>query len=543
MIAVLAERLEGRGTLHLAALCLGLGVMAALGGCSGDSASGGSLGATPGGAQDNDLAEKQIDQGGVPRPEAITVEGMLNAHDLPLAGVACEQDLCINAAYGVAPSLDTRRSAVFLQMGFDSGINAATFKRSPLNVAVVVDRSGSMAGTKIQAVRTALSRLIDQLNQADRLAIVMFDDRVELLLPSTPVADREALRALLPKIYDRGTTNMAAGLTAGFEQVTQNGGQAGIMDRVIVLTDALTNTGDIDTQTFVDLATTHAERGIGLTVLGVGTDLNQDLVLAISRLRGGNYLFLQDSQKISTVFDADFDYLMTPLAYQLKFTLAPAPGFRVARVYGYPAWQVGQSTVEIEVATVFLSKKHGALVARIEPIEGWPTGQPPLAELALSYATAGSGETVTQGVSSTYQGTSPLGDQAVFHSQPGVRRSVAFVNAALGEQAACSLYWNDRRADAITLLNDTQELLLGESIVLDDLELAEEARVVDELRSNMQASGTSPSPVYHPVATDEGDQYPSIACTVTSPRSQHRGWMLLGALAGMLLGARRRRSR
>jgi Ca-activated chloride channel family protein len=64
----------------------------------------------------------------------------------------------------------------------------------------------------------------------------------------------------------------------------------------------------------VTLASEAADRNIGLTVLGVGTDLNQELVLAISELRGGNYLFLLDSQKISSVFDDHFDYLVTPLA-------------------------------------------------------------------------------------------------------------------------------------------------------------------------------------------------------------------------------------
>ena len=166
------------------------------------SSSSGDMGATPGGAQDNDLANTQIEQGGVPKPEAITVEGMLNAHDLPLDAALCEKDLCINAALGVAPALDTRKSAMFLQMGFESGIDPATFHRTPLNLGVVVDRSGSMAGTKLVAVRTALSHLLDQLNEADRLALVLFDHTVSVLLPSTPVSDRESIRDALAR--DRG---------------------------------------------------------------------------------------------------------------------------------------------------------------------------------------------------------------------------------------------------------------------------------------------------------------------------------------------------
>ena len=63
------------------------------------------MGATPGGAQDNGLAQTQVSQGGVPKPEAFTVEGLLNQYDLPLESLPCTQDLCIDAAYGVASVL------------------------------------------------------------------------------------------------------------------------------------------------------------------------------------------------------------------------------------------------------------------------------------------------------------------------------------------------------------------------------------------------------------------------------------------------------
>ena len=136
----------------------------------------------------------------------------------------------------------------------------------------------------------------------------------------------------------------------------------------MVFTDAMTNTGETDTETFIGLASDNAQKGVGLTVFGVGIDLNQDLVLAISKLRGGNYFYLQDAAKISTVFDVDFDYLVTPLAYDLRSRLEPkATGFRIAQVYGYSSWQAGSTAVEINVATVFLSRNHGAIVARLEP--------------------------------------------------------------------------------------------------------------------------------------------------------------------------------
>jgi Ca-activated chloride channel family protein len=453
--------------------------------CGGGAMSSASLGATPGGAQDNSLGRDKIQNGAVPQPQDITVEGMLNEHDLPLEAPPCDRTLCVRAAYGIAPALDTGHAAVFIQMGFASGIDPATFHRAPLNLAVVVDRSGSMDGAKIDAVKTALSRLIDKLDERDRLAIVMFDDQVDLLLASTPVTDREAIRAKLGDIYARGATDMASGLRAGFAQVQAHAGQAGVNDRVMIFTDAQTNTGDTDTETFIGLAGENAARNIGLTLFGVGIDLNQELVLAITKLRGGSYFYLQDAAKIATVFDLDFDYLVTPLAYDLRLTLQPKPGFRVAEVYGYSAWPAGSDSVEIAVPTLFLSRQEGALVARLETAaDTWPIGKPPLAELSLTYREV-SGAQVSDSLTASYTADEELRDDTVFYSVRSVRKTVALVNAALGLRRACELYWQGAADDARALLATTKALLEREAAQIEDAELTGEAQDVQKLMDNM----------------------------------------------------------
>lgn len=504
------------------------------------SADSAGMGATPGGAQDEALATEKIDNGFVPNPEDITVEGTLASHDLPLAGTTCNQPLCINSAYAVAPTLDYDNSAVFVQIGFSSGIDEATFVRDPLNLSVVVDRSGSMSGEKISAVRTALTKLIDQLDENDRLSIVLFDDQVDLLLPSTNVSDKAALRALVSDIYERGSTDLSAGLEAGFAEVEEYAGVSGVSDRVIVFTDALANTGDTDTEDFIGLASSAAEAGTGLTVFGVGTDLNQQLVLAVTKLRGGNYAYLADYERISTVFDQDFDYLVTPLAYNLKFNLVPATGFGVNRVYGFPSWNTSSSTVAIDVATVFLSRGHGAIVARLEPTGAWPSGSAPLANLSLTYEPADGSKSPEETFETVYDGNDPLGNDCLFYSQIAVRRTVAYVNAAVGMKQACTLYQSGSTSEAIALLDDTEQLLLGEASATEDTGLTTQARVVAKLRTNMQNGGNSS---YYGDDNDVVDEGPVMACTLSAPRpfSNHaptHGVALTAVLGAWLLRRR-----
>lgn len=510
----------------------------------------GGMGATPGGAQDNGLARDQIARGSVPAPEDVTVEGELNQHDLPLDAPLCERDLCIQAAYGVAPTLDEAgRAAIFLQIGFASGIDPATFERSPLNLAVVVDRSGSMAGEKLTSTKQALARLVDQLGEQDRLAIVLFDDTVQVLVESTPVVDPAWLKAQIATIQERGSTDMAAGLRAGYEQVMLHAGQAGISDRVMIFTDAMTNTGDTATTTFVEMATSYAAEDVGLTVFGVGIDLNQELVLAIARLRGGNYFYLEDAERIATVFDQDFDYLVTPLAYDLRFVVEPSAGFHIAQVYGFPTCSAGCAAVEIQVATVFLSRNHGAVVARIERDAEWPSGQPPIAHLTLAYEPRGGGEDVTEVLDAQYTGGEPLCDSTVFHSQQAVRKTVAIVNAALAMRRACGLYWDLQDTQAAgEILDRAETLLLAESQALEDADLAAEAELVARLAANIGAwsGGGEEYPGGNQCIDDCAGMY---ACTVGTLRGGPDGAGALAtvflALAGLIgvRGARRARRR
>ncbi|MBI5549697.1 MAG: VWA domain-containing protein [Deltaproteobacteria bacterium] len=466
---------------------LGLTALAA---CASNSES---MGVKPGGAQDNGLVRGQIESGGIPAAEDISIAGILNEHDLPLEGTPCARELCINAAYAVAPTLDDEHGAVFVQLGFDTGIDPATFKRPALNLAVVVDRSGSMeeAG-KLVSVKVALHKLVAQLTEADRLAIVLFNEQAEVLRPSALVTQPAAIDALIEGIRAGGSTDMAEGLRKGFAQIEPNAGRAGVSDRVMVFTDALTNTGDTETRTFIDLAAKNAEQNIGLSLFGVGLDLNQQLVLAITKLRGGNYFFLSDKESISAVFDQDFDYMVTPLAYDFAFTLTPRPGFRIREVYGYGGYSDGRPAVTIPVATLFLSRGHGAIVVRMET-EGSPLpARRPIAELTLSYTPASGGERVSETVLHEWSSDEPIGSQTVFYSQPAVRKTVAVLNAGLALRRACAEYWEDRdAAEAKVILGKARAYLVSESQAFESSELAAEAKLVDQLDKNMGGEGST----------------------------------------------------
>ncbi len=336
------------------------------------SMGGGGLGATPGGAQDIGYIRTVVDEGYIPLPFHLAVEGLFSEHDLPLEGTApCDQLLCVRAGLGVAPALDSGEMNYFVQIGFSSGLRADTFQRTPLNLAVVLDKSGSMSdfggegGSKMEATKAALIKMVDKLTPNDRLSLVLFNSAAEVILDNTPVTDPAAIKALISGIEPGGGTNIEAGLRLGFELVEAYSQPSQRMDRVMLLTDALPNVGRTGEGDFLTMAQHYADLGIGLTTFGVGFNFGQELILALSQIRGGNYFFLEDAERIAEVFELDFDYLVTPLAYDLQLGFQPAEGFETLDVHGIPSWTPGDDLVEMQVATLFLSRNHGAILIRL----------------------------------------------------------------------------------------------------------------------------------------------------------------------------------
>jgi Ca-activated chloride channel family protein len=194
--------------------------------------------------------------------------------------------------------------------------------------------------------------------------------------------------------------------------------------------------------------------------MGIGIDFGQELALAITRSRGGNYIFLSNAARIATVFDQDFDFLMTPLAYDLSMTLTAGSGYRIAETYGLPASREGRSAT-IEAATVFLSRNRGAVLARLVPAMAWDDGRL-LAETTLAYSGRDTGA-VTRRKPCGYEGGEPLGESTVWFSQRGVSRTVAVVNAGVAVRRALELYAMGRVNEALS------QISLGEGALRDQL--------------------------------------------------------------------------
>jgi Ca-activated chloride channel family protein len=178
-----------------------------------------------------------------------------------------------------------------------------TTTRIPVNLAIVLDRSGSMAGQKFVLARRAVEQALTQLEPEDQFALVVYDDNIDVLAKSTLAtadAKRNAL-ARLASVEPRGSTDLAGGWMRGCEQIAVSmtgGDRAQTIDRCLLLTDGLANRGITDRDELIGHASALRERGIQMSTFGVGDDFDERLLAGLADAGGGHFYFLANAEQI-----------------------------------------------------------------------------------------------------------------------------------------------------------------------------------------------------------------------------------------------------
>jgi Ca-activated chloride channel family protein len=167
--------------------------------------------------------------------------------------------------------------------------------RMPLNFAIVLDRSGSMKGAKLNAVKQAVQMIIDQMADNDYISVIAFDDTVQIIVPAQPAMDKMGIKMAVERIRDGGGTTMSLGMSTGLNELRKYY-SPGTVNRMVLLTDGVTYG---DTDRCRALADDAARQGIVVKTLGIGADWDEDLLDNIGRRSGG-----QESEFIRQPGDA-----------------------------------------------------------------------------------------------------------------------------------------------------------------------------------------------------------------------------------------------
>ncbi|MBW1807100.1 MAG: VWA domain-containing protein [Deltaproteobacteria bacterium] len=238
--------------------------------------------------------------------------------------------------------LAEKKQTAYLKIGLTGVAVARELERPPVNVAIVLDRSGSMSGKKIQRAKEAAILAIDRLSSNDIVSVVAYNQNVSVLVPATKVSDRHKIFDAINRLSPGGMTALFGGVSKGAHEVKKFLVENQV-NRVILMSDGLANVGPSSPDALAALGSSLIKEGISVTTIGLGLGYNEDLMVKLARASDGNHAFVEGPEQLAQIFNYEFNDILSVVANEVEITIKCAEGIRPVRVLGRNADIVGQS--------------------------------------------------------------------------------------------------------------------------------------------------------------------------------------------------------
>ncbi len=422
-----------------------------------------------GGAQDFGYFRRLLDSNQVPRPGDVDDAGFFAEHHTPLPEPDCGGRVCVQPMLGVMANLVNGNNCTLLQLGLNSPLAIDPDNRPPLNLAVVIDTSGSMrAAGKIDFVKLGLMQMINELYDDDRIAIITYSSEAAVVFAMDEVrGNRNRLRGVVEALQADGATNLWGGLELGYQQVL-GGYDIEQQNRVILLSDGQPTAGVTAEGEILHLSKAYNSDGVGLTTIGLGTSFNHALMRDLSLQGDGNAYFVEDASAVQEVFTEELAYFTVPVAFDLEIDVEAGVDYRFRRAYGSSLFTHDLTTGRLEIPSVFLAHRTShddvtegqgrrgggsALLLELMPNDELEDdGETEVASVALSYRVPGVDERVTQHVKVGYPYAADVLIREGFFDNAIVTKSFVMLNILVGIREATEAFHTGRGAEGIDVL-------------------------------------------------------------------------------------------
>lgn len=334
---------------------------------------------------------------------------------------------------------------------------AEPLDRMPLDVALVIDRSGSMAGAPLENVKSAVIGLLRHLGPDDRIAVVAFDSKVEVILPLAN-HDITAAQRTISQLQTRGSTNLSGGWLEGLRLLV-TAPREGTVRRIITLTDGHANEGVTESARIAELVRGGRSQGVTSSFIGFDDGYDEVLLSTVADAGGGDDYWCDGPDKAAEVFLAEFGALSSVVAQNLVVTVSPADSVTDLGLVNDLAVTIGDSS-EI---TAHLGDAYGGetrkLVLRLHLKPDLAEGDTPIASVGLTWAAVGSAPalhstTVTAIVRIDQDPNAPDPE-----ADPTVMEEILVLEAAKAQRAAAAAADEHDFRQASTLLLTSAKLL------------------------------------------------------------------------------------
>jgi Ca-activated chloride channel family protein len=282
------------------------------------------------------------------------------------------------------PVIPTEGTTAWLQIGIQAR-SAQEQLETPLNLALVLDVSGSMsADAKMVNLKRSLEVFLPSLDPEDIVSIVAFSNQAWVVRHPAPVGDGGWIRQAVNSLYPMQSTNLNAGLMLAFKQVEDNFDMRR-NNRVILLTDGIANRGQTNPERIASAALAYNERGIYLSTIGLGIDLDDDLLSTLARQGHGAYHFVDSSQEMDKIFRKEVEGLVERVANDVRVIIDPAPGVFLNKVSGLEDAPPSEGA---EIVTIDMGAGDSQVIMVELFVQPGVSGQKTLASVTLRYEDA-----------------------------------------------------------------------------------------------------------------------------------------------------------
>lgn len=374
--------------------------------------------------------------------------------------------------------------------------------RPPVNLALVIDTSGSMAGEPIEDAREAALAIVDLMREGDRLSVVAFHSTTEVLLASTVIDDNLAeLRTDIGRMEAQGTTDMAGGLQGGLTELMTHFEPNGV-NGLVLLGDGVPN----DESGIVAMAQAAGERGMSVTAIGLGLDYNETLMGDVARASGGQFHYVEDSEQVVALFREEVLRMQQVFGRNAVVRLQPGPGVTIQSVVGQNVQNLG-AYVEVHLGDLHEGEHRDLMVrATVEGRRAGATVELMDVHLGFDDAVVEAGHLERR----VFLGAKSTDDTAEFASgrNPDIEREAARMQAAAVTVQAIRMTRDGELEEARAMLNraeqDARSVLERDGT--EDADFAAQIETMGEYRDSIVATGSTagaPAPVE--ASDDDGE--------------------------------------
>jgi Ca-activated chloride channel family protein len=275
-----------------------------------------------------------------------------------------------------------QKQKAFIKVSLTGYEQLSVEQRIPANIALVLDKSGSMSGEKMAYAKQAATLAVERLNSEDILSIITYDTGVEVVVPATKLTNKAQVIKAIQQIQPNGSTALFAGVSQGAAEIRKFMDKNKV-NRVILMSDGLANVGPQSPSELGQLGMALGREGMSVTTIGLGLGYNEDLMTQLAGYSDGNHAFVENAADLATIFQYEFGDVLSVIAQDVDIEIQCKNGVKPIRVLGRQADILG-NRVHTSLSQLY-SEQEKYLLLEVEVPAQQSTQALQVADVTVNY--------------------------------------------------------------------------------------------------------------------------------------------------------------